>query len=133
MYVNFAIFNASIDARKITTLLISVLQLVWFIMSNFTLQALALGFSFAALICSSFEFLTGRPANFGLMFARGVALLICMPLLVFSAPYILARNAYRALGVYGLGYSSPIVALITAIIWSIMSGRIVLFLLTTSA
>ncbi|MGV6871672.1 DUF6949 family protein [Pseudochelatococcus sp. B33] len=101
-------------------------------MSNFTLQAFVLGFSLAGLICNCFEFFTGRPANFGLMFARGVALLVCLPLLVFSAPYILARNAYRAFGVYGLGYSSLIVVFITSIIWSIMCGRVVLFLLTTA-
>lgn len=101
-------------------------------MSYFTIQA-TLGFSFAALLCSVFEITTGRPANFGLMFARGSALLVCMPILLFSAPYILARNAYRALGVYGLGYNALILVLLTALIWSVMCGRVVLFLLETSA
>ncbi len=109
------------------------IQLMWRDMTNFTLQALVLGFSFAGLICNCFEFLTGRPANFGLMFARGVALIVCLPLLVFCAPYILARNAYRAVGIYGLGYSSPLAVFVAAIIWSIMCGRVVLFVLTTSA
>lgn len=98
-------------------------------MSNFTFQALLLGFAFAGLSCSSFEFFTGRPANFGLMFARGAALTICMPLLIFSAPYILIRNAYRAFSAYQLRYMSIIVICIMAGIWSIMCGRVVMYFL----
>ena len=98
-------------------------------MSNFTFQALLLGFAFAGLSCSSFEYLTGRPANFGLMFARGAALTVCLPLLVFSAPYILVRNTYRALSVYQLRYSSIIIICVTAAIWSIMCGRVVMYLI----
>lgn len=101
-------------------------------MSNLTFQSLVLGFSLAGLVCSCFEFLTGRPANFGLMFARGRGLLICLPLLLFSAPYILARNAYRAFGVYGFRHAALVAVFVTVVIWSIMCGRIVLLLLTTA-
>ncbi|MFT0892054.1 DUF6949 family protein [Pseudochelatococcus sp. G4_1912] len=101
-------------------------------MSNFTLQALVLGFSFAGLVCNSFEYLTGRPANFGLMFAKGVTLMVCMPLLVFSAPYILTRNAYRACAVYGPRHISVLLVCITAMIWSIMCGRVMMFFLMTA-
>lgn len=101
-------------------------------MSDFTIQAFVLGFSFAGLICNSFEFLTGRPANFGLMFARGKALLLCLPLLLFSAPYILARNVFRAAGVYGLGRNALIGALVTSVLWSIMCGRVVMIVVTSA-
>lgn len=100
-------------------------------MSNMTIHAFILGISFAGLICSCFEYLTGRPANFGLMFARGGALILCMPVLVFSAPYILLRNTYRGFRMLQISGSSLIFVCVTAVIWSIMCGRIVLYFLHT--
>lgn len=75
--------------------------------------------------------MTGRPANFGLMFARGMLLAFYFPLLVFSAPYILIRNAYRAFHNLQVRPSSLILVCITAVVWSIVCGRIVLLVLPT--
>ena len=60
-----------------------------------SLAALGLGFAFAGLLVSAFELLTRRRAGFGLLEAGGPFALACVPLLVFSAPFIILRNTVR--------------------------------------
>lgn len=91
-----------------------------------SVQYFALGISFSGLLCSSFEYLTGRPANFGLMFARGLAIFLFLPILFFSAPYILIRNSYRALRFTQFHAAPFLLVALGAVVWGIVCGRMVL-------
>jgi hypothetical protein len=89
-----------------------------------TLQALALGFAFAGLLASAFEFLTARRAGLALLQGGGIGALACVPVVVFAAPFLLLRAtlAARGQGRFGLA----LVAGVVAGLWSLMSGRLVL-------
>lgn len=90
------------------------------------LQALALGFAFAGLLASAFELMTEQRASFRLLQRGGVAALASVPVLVFCAPFVILRNAYRGRAVERLPLHFVMLATIVACLWSLMSGRLVL-------
>ena len=91
-----------------------------------SLHALALGFSFAGLLASGFELMTGRRASFHLLATGGVTALASVPVVVFSAPFIILRNTVRGRRFERRPIPFVTLATIIACVWSLLSGRLVL-------
>lgn len=91
-----------------------------------SLQSLALGFAFAGLLASAFELMTERRASFHLLESGGVAALASVPVLVFSAPFIILRNTVRGRRFERRPIHFVMLATIIACLWSLLSGRLVL-------
>jgi hypothetical protein len=90
------------------------------------LTALGLGFAFAGLLASGFEFLTDRRASFGLLQGGGAGAVACVPVLVFGAPFIILRNTVRGRRQEQRPMHFVMLATIIACGWSLLSGRVVL-------
>ena len=88
--------------------------------------ALGLGFAFAGLLASSFELFTHKRASFGLLETGGPFALACVPVLVFSAPFIILRNTLRGRRFERRPMGFVFAATLIACFWSLMSGRLVL-------
>jgi predicted signal transduction protein with EAL and GGDEF domain len=88
--------------------------------------ALILGFVFAGMLASAFELLTNRQASFHLLQGGGVTALACVPVVVFSAPFIILRNTLRGRRFERRPVGFVMAATIIACFWSLMSGRLVL-------
>ena len=93
------------------------------------LQSLFLGFAFAGLLASAFELFTAQRADFKLLQAGGLAAVASVPVVVFSAPFLILRNTMRCRRSDGRPFSFLMLAGLTAGIWSLVSGRVVLDLL----
>ncbi len=91
-----------------------------------SLHALALGFAFAGLLASGFELMTERRASFHLLATGGVAALASVPVVVFSAPFIILRNTVRGRRFERRPVGFVFAATLIACFWSLMSGRFVL-------
>jgi hypothetical protein len=89
-------------------------------------HALILGFVFAGLIASAFELFTERPASFSLLHGGGFLALASVPMLVFSAPFIILRNTFRARRSEGRPIGFVMLATMIAGTWSLCSGNVVL-------
>ena len=59
------------------------------------LKSLVLGFAFAGLLASAFELFTQRRAGFELLQGGGVGAVASVPVVVFSAPFLILRNTVR--------------------------------------
>lgn len=90
------------------------------------LQALMLGFAFAGLVASAFELVFERRASFALLQGGGLGAVACVPLVVFSAPFIILRNTVRGRRFERRPLVSVAVATAIACLWSLISGRLVL-------
>jgi hypothetical protein len=90
------------------------------------LQALGLGFAFAGLLASGFELLTERKASFRLLQGGGLGALASIPVVVFSAPFIIVRNTVRGRQIEGRPFHFVMLATMIAGFWSLISGRLVL-------
>jgi hypothetical protein len=88
--------------------------------------ALFYGFAFAGLFATGFELLTQRRASFHLLQTGDVIAAVCVPLVVFSAPFIIIRNTIRGRRYERRNMLSVIVATFLACFWALMSGRVVL-------
>ncbi|WP_199092657.1 hypothetical protein [Bosea sp. ASV33] len=93
------------------------------------LQSLFLGFAFAGLLASAFELFTERRADFKLLQAGGIAAVASVPVVIFSAPVLILRNMMRGRQGDGRPLSVLMLAGLTAGVWSLVSGRVVLDLL----
>ena len=93
------------------------------------LQSLFLGFAFAGLLASAFELFTERRADFTLLQTGGLAAIAGLSVVVFSAPFLILRNTVRGRQNDGRPVSFLMLAGMTAGIWSLVSGRVVLDLL----
>jgi hypothetical protein len=93
------------------------------------LLSLALGFAFAGLLASGFEVFTTRNAGFALLQKGGMAGLASVPLVVFSAPFLIIRNTVRGQRREKRPVHFVMLATMIACIWSIASGRVVMDLL----
>jgi hypothetical protein len=91
-----------------------------------SLEALMLGFAFAGLLASAFEWMTERRASFRLLQTGGMAALASVPVLVFSAPFIIIRNTVRGRRFERRPFHFVMIATMIACLWSLMSGRLVL-------
>jgi hypothetical protein len=90
------------------------------------LQALLLGFALAGLLASAFELVSKRPASFNLLKTGGLHALACVPLVVFSAPFIIVRNTVLGGRLERRPLGFVMLATVIACMWSLMSGRLVL-------
>ena len=88
-------------------------------------QALALGLAFAGLLASSFELFTNRKASFHLLQGGMVGSLAAVPVLVFSAPFVILRNTLRGRRIQGRSAGFVMLATIIACLWGLMSGHLV--------
>ncbi len=93
------------------------------------LQSLFLGFAFAGLLASAFELFTERRADFKLLQAGGLTAVASVPVVIFSAPFLILRNTMRGRQSDERPLSFLLLAGLIAGIWSLISGRVVLDLL----
>ena len=98
-----------------------------------SLRSLALGFAAAGLIATGFELLTARRASFGLLETGDLAAVACIPVLVFSAPFIILRNIVRGRRLEPRTFGFVVLATMIACGWSLVSGRVVLDLAQAAA
>lgn len=93
------------------------------------LQSLVIGFAFAGLLASAFELFTAQRADFRLLQAGGLFAVASVPVVVFSAPFLIVRNTVRGRRIEGRPFVFVMLASMIASVWSIASGRVVLDLL----
>lgn len=93
------------------------------------LQSLVMGFAFAGLLASAFELFTAQRADFRLLQSGGLFAVASVPVVVFSAPFLIVRNTVRGRRIEGRPFMFVMLASMIASVWSIASGRIVLDLL----
>jgi hypothetical protein len=93
------------------------------------LQSLFIGFAFAGLLASAFELFTARRADFRLLETGGLSAVASVPVVVFSAPFLILRNTVRGRRIEGRPFAFVMLASMIASLWSIASGRVVLDLL----
>lgn len=90
------------------------------------LASLALGFAAAGLLASAFECLTERRASFHLLEAGGMKAVSFVPLVVFTAPFIIIRNTILGRRMERRSMIAVMIATVIACFWSMMSGRLML-------
>lgn len=93
------------------------------------LQSLVIGFAFAGLLASAFELFTEKRADFRLLQAGGLAAVASVPVVVFSAPFLILRNTVNGRRIEGRPFIFVMLASMIASVWSLVSGRVVLDLL----
>ena len=93
------------------------------------LQSLFLGFAFAGLLASAYELFTARRADFQLLQAGGLSAVASVPVVIFSAPFLILRNTVRGRRIEGRPFLFVMLASMIATVWSMASGRVVLDLL----
>lgn len=93
------------------------------------LQSLFLGFAFAGLLASAFELFTAQRADFKLLQMGGLAAIASVPVVVFSAPFLILRNTVRGRRGEGRPFMFAMLASMAAALWSMASGRVVLDLM----
>lgn len=91
---------------------------------------IAIGFAIAGAIVSAYQALVSRPPGFALLqqgpTPEGFA---AVPLLVFSAPFIIMRNTLRATSPEPYRFQFVMIATILAGFWSLMSGTFIVMTL----
>lgn len=97
------------------------------------LKSLVIGFAFAGLLASAFELFTERRADFKLLQAGGLAAVASVPVVIFSAPFLILRNTVRGSRIEGRPFLFVMLASLIAGAWSMASGRVVLDLLQVIA
>lgn len=91
-----------------------------------SLHALVVGFAFAGLLASAFELLTRRRASFALLEAGGVTALASVPMLAFTAPFIILRNTVRGRRFERRPIPFVMIATCIAGLWSLAAGHLLL-------
>lgn len=93
------------------------------------LQSLFLGFAFAGLLASTFELFTARRVGFRLLQVGGLAAVASVPVVIFSAPFLILRHMVRGSRLEAPPFIFAMLAGMVAGVWSLVSGRVVLDLL----
>lgn len=92
--------------------------------------ALAIGFSVAGLCASGYRLFARHMPSFRLLEVGPVpARFAAIPLLMFSAPYIIMRNTIRGRRIEGRRAEIVMLATIIAGLWSLMCGTVVVLAL----
>jgi len=101
--------------------------------SGHSFMALMIGFAFAGLLASGFQYFTEQPPSFRLI-NRGpsTAALAAVALLIFCAPFIIMRNTIRGARIEGRSFGFAMLATVLAGMWSLMSGTVVVMALEAS-
>jgi hypothetical protein len=89
------------------------------------LHSLALGFAVSGLLVSLYRALTAKPASFRLLQTGGVGAVLAVPFLAFAAPAIIVRNTIRGRRIENRRFEFVFLATTIALVWSLMSGRVV--------
>lgn len=102
------------------------------VMSQGSLQlfhSLALGFAISGLLVSVYRALADKPASFRLLQGGGVAAVLAVPFLAFAAPVIIVRNTIRGRRIENRRFEFVFLATFIALVWSLMSGRVLTMVL----
>jgi hypothetical protein len=92
--------------------------------------SLALGFAVAGLCASGYRLFSKHFPSFRLLEVGPVpARFAAIPLLMFSAPFIIMRNTLRGRRIEGRRTEIVMVATVIAGLWSLMSGTVVVLAL----
>jgi hypothetical protein len=92
--------------------------------------ALAMGFAVAGLCASSYCLFSASVPSFRLLEVGPMGTrFAAVPLLIFSAPYIIMRNTLRGRRIEGRRVEVVMVATVIAGLWSLMSGTVVMLAL----
>jgi hypothetical protein len=92
--------------------------------------SLAIGFSVAGLCASGYRLFSRHFPSFRQLEVGPVpARFAAIPLLMFSAPYIIMRNTLRGRRIEGRRTEIVMVATVIAGLWSLMSGTVVVLAL----
>jgi len=95
-----------------------------------SLFALAIGFVFAGLCASGYRLFRDHFPSFRLLEVGPVASrFAAIPLLIFSAPFIIMRNTWRARRMERRRAELVMAATVVAGLWSLMSGTVVVMAL----
>jgi hypothetical protein len=95
-----------------------------------SLFALAMGFAVAGLCASSYRLFSRHFPSFRLLEIGPVpARFAAIPLLMFSAPFIIMRNTIRGRRIEGRRTEIVMVATVIAGLWGLMSGTVVMLAL----
>jgi len=89
------------------------------------LLALALGFAVAGLMASGFRLATSQLPNFSMLSAGpSAATLAMVPVLIFSAPFLIMRNTLMGWRLENRRFEFMFVATVIAGFWSLMLGLV---------
>jgi hypothetical protein len=92
--------------------------------------SLAIGFAIAGLCASGYRLFSTHLPSFRLLEVGPVAArFAAIPLLIFSAPFIIMRNTLRGRRIEGRRVEFVMVATVIAGLWSLMSGTVVVLAL----
>jgi len=91
-----------------------------------SLLALAFGFGVAGLLASMYQLRTERPPSFALLRVPIRSPYFTLPFLMFTAPFIIMRNTIIGTGVEEGGFGFAMLATMVAGFWSLMSGTLVI-------
>jgi hypothetical protein len=91
---------------------------------------LAIGFALAGMMASGYQALVNRPPSFSLL-QQGTTpeAFAAVPLLVFTAPFIIMRNTLRAGASGHHRFQFVMIATVLAGFWSLMSGTFIVMTL----
>ncbi|GJD37530.1 DUF6949 family protein [Methylobacterium aerolatum] len=91
-----------------------------------SLRTLCIGLALSGLLASAFELVAARRASFSLLERGGFLAVAALPLLAFSAPFIILRNTVRGRRIEGRPFPFVMLATMIACGWSLVSGRVAL-------
>lgn len=91
-----------------------------------SIRTLCIGLALSGLIASAFELFAARRASFSLLQRGGLPAVAALPMLAFSAPFIILRNTVRGRRIEGRPIPFVMLATMLACGWSLVSGRLVL-------
>jgi hypothetical protein len=97
-----------------------------------SLFAVAIGFAIAGLCASGYTLIAMHLPNLRMLEVGPMpGRLAAVPLLIFSAPYLIMRNTLRAGEVERRRGEAVMIATVIAGLWSLMSGTVVVMALQT--
>lgn len=91
-----------------------------------SLRTLCIGLALSGLLASAFELFAARRASFTLLERGGISAVAALPLLAFSAPFIILRNTVRGRRIEGRPFPFVMLATMVACGWGLVSGRVAL-------
>lgn len=95
-----------------------------------SILTLAIGFAIAGMCASGFRLASTHFPSFRLLEVGPVpARFAAIPLLMFSAPFIIMRNTLRGRRIEGRRFEIVMIATVIAGLWSLMSGTVVVLAL----
>lgn len=91
-----------------------------------SIETLLIGLALSGLLATAFELFTQRRASFHLLENGGVTAVAALPMLAFTAPFIILRNTLRGRRFEHRPIPFVMIATMIACGWSLVSGRVAL-------